>query len=180
VFSYFNVAKSFTAGSEINMTWQVLKQWQITGGYQFVFAADKAVMQQLKAGEMYGREEGSNEVYKLQTRDYYGLPGRSRHMANLKLMYTHKTWQAGVRAIYRNRWGTFDKDGNGIINRKDETAEGFVMLNANISKQFAQRWRVSAGAENLLNHRDADNLPNIPGINGYVSVSFQLINQKSK
>jgi outer membrane receptor for ferrienterochelin and colicins len=102
-------------------------------------------------------------------------------MANIKLMYAGKTgWQATMRAIYRSRWGTFDQDGNGIINRKDETAEGFVLLNANVSKQITQHWQVAAGLENILNHRDAVNLPNIPGINAFVSVAFQLSKQKQQ
>lgn len=181
VFSYFNVARSFTTGAEVNANWQAFSFLKICVGYQYLMTADKDVLEEIKAGNVYGRSEEDNSVYKLKTGDYYGLPGRSKHMANIKLTYANKTgWLATMRAIYRSRWGTFDQDGNGIINRTDETAEGFVMLNANVSKQLNQQWQIAAGLENILNHRDAVNLPNIPGINAFVSVAFQISKQKQQ
>ncbi len=181
VFSYFNVARSFTTGAEVNANWQVFSFLKICAGYQYLKTADKDVLEQIKAGNVYGRSETNNSVYKLKPSDYLGLPGRSKHMANIKLMYANKAgWQATVRAIYRSRWGTFDQDGNGIINRTDETAEGFVMLNANVSKQINSQWQVAAGLENIGNHRDAVNLPNIPGINAFVSVAFNMTKQKQQ
>jgi outer membrane receptor for ferrienterochelin and colicins len=138
-------------------------------------------MENIRAGQVFGREEGSGTVYKLTTSDYLGLPGRSRHMANLKLFYTgSKGWQASLRAIYRSRWGTFDQDGNGIINRPDETARGFVMLNAGVQKQINRQWLAGAGVENILNHRDAANLPNIAGINAFVSLGYRFEKQQNK
>jgi outer membrane receptor for ferrienterochelin and colicins len=182
VFSYFNVARSFTTGAEINASWQASPSWQVTGGYQLLFTGDKDVLDKIDAGEMFGRKQGTNEVYRMTRADYLGLPGRSRHMTNLKVMYRHPTngWNAAVRAVHRSRWGTFDKDGNGVINRKDETAEGFVMLNATVGKQINHKWQVAAGVENMLNYRDANNLPNIPGTNAWISVAFSIVNKKQQ
>jgi outer membrane receptor for ferrienterochelin and colicins len=180
VFSYFNVARSFTTGAEFNAGWQATPEWQITGGYQLLFTGDRDVLDKIDAGQMFGRRQGTNEVFKMTRADYLGLPGRSRHMTNLKVMYRHATngWNAALRAVHRSRWGTFDQDGNGIINRNDETAEGFVMLNATVGKQINRQWQVAVGVENILNYRDASNLPNIPGINGWVSVAFNIVNKK--
>jgi len=181
VFTYFNVNRSFTRGGEVNVRYQLTPALQLSGGYQLLFSGDKAVMENIREGQVFGREQGSGTVYKLSTSDYLGLPGRSRHMANLKLFYTgSKGWQASLRAVYRSRWGTFDQDGNGIINRPDETAKGFVMLNAGVQKQINQQWLAGAGVENILNHRDAVNLPNIAGINAFVSVGYRFQKENKK
>jgi len=179
VFSYFNVQRSFTRGAEVNVRWYALPGLQVSGGYQLLFTGDKAVVDQIEAGKMYGREESTNDVYKMTRSDYYGLPNRSRHMANLKLLYTHAPtgWQVSVRGAWRNAWGTFDRDGNGVITRDDEKAPGFLLLNAAVSKNFGKRYTLAVGAENILNHRDPENLPNIPGINAFVSFSVLLQKQ---
>jgi outer membrane receptor for ferrienterochelin and colicins len=176
VFSYFNVARSFTTGTELNLKYRLYENWSISGGYQWLSTGDKDVIEKIKAGEMYGREEKTGEVYLLKRNDYYGLPGRSRHIGNVKIMFDEQTngWHASLRAIYRSRWGTFDQDGNGIINRKDETAPGFVLLNAAVQKQISPSLTMGAGVENILNHRDALNLPNVPGINAFVSIAWKI------
>jgi outer membrane receptor for ferrienterochelin and colicins len=175
VFSYFNVARSFTQGAEMNMRYRLNEHWSISGGYQFLNTGDKDVIEAINAGEVFGRDEATGRVYKLSRRDYYGLPGRSRHMANIKVSYDHAPsgWQTSVRAIYRNRWGTFDQDGNGIINRRDETAQGFVLLNATVQKRLMEQWLVGIGVENMLNHMDPANLPNIPGISAFASIVWK-------
>ena len=176
VFSYFNVARSYTTGAEWNMKYRLHTNWTVSGGYQWLSTGDKDVIEQIKAGKVYGRNAQTGEVYILTRSDYKGLPGRSNHMANLKLMYDDavKGWQASVRAMYRSSWGTFDQDGNGIINRKDETAPGFVLLNAAVQKQISPSLVLGGGVENILNHRDAVNLPNVPGINAFVSVAWNI------
>ncbi|MCU0333577.1 MAG: TonB-dependent receptor [Chitinophagaceae bacterium] len=175
VFSYFNVARSFTTGAEWNLRYQLNERWQLTGGYQWLFAADKDVYRRVRKGEVFGRRESDGAVYQLRLSDYAGLPGRSRHMANAKLQYQARAdkWQASVRAVYRSSWGTFDRDGNAIINRADEMARGFVMLNCTVGVKLGARWRAMAGAENLLNHRDPNNLANLPGITGFVGLSYE-------
>lgn len=175
VFSYFNVARSFTTGAEWNLRWQLNENWQLSGGYQWLFAADKDVYRRVRKGELYGRRESDGTVYQLRLTDYHGLPGRSRHMANAKLLYQAKAdkWQASIRAVYRSGWGTSDRDGNAIINRSDEMAKGFVMLNCTIGVRLAPRWRAMAGAENLLNHRDPTNLANLPGITGFAGLYYE-------
>lgn len=175
VFSYFNVARSFTQGTEVNLRYAIHEYWSLSGGYQFLRTADKEVLNAIEKGEVYGRKEESGHVYLLTKKDYYGLPGRSKHMANIKVNYTNenKGWMGSVRAVYRSRWGTFDKDGNGIINRKDETAEGFVLLNATVQKRISGQWMTGLGLENILNHRDSFNLPNITGINAFATVAWK-------
>jgi outer membrane receptor for ferrienterochelin and colicins len=87
VFSYFNVARSYTTGAEMNLRYRLHNNWTISGGYQFLSTGDKDVIAKIKDGDMYGRDEATGNVYKLKRSDYYGLANRSNHMANIKLMY---------------------------------------------------------------------------------------------
>jgi outer membrane receptor for ferrienterochelin and colicins len=103
-------------------------------------------------------------------------------MANLKLFYENaiKGWSGSFRAVYHSRWGTNDKDGNGIINRSDEFAKGFMLLNISAAKKI-RSFRIQAGIDNLLNYKDALNVPGQPGIQPYISINYLFIkNQKQK
>jgi outer membrane receptor for ferrienterochelin and colicins len=179
VFSYFNVTRSFTRGIELNLHYQVGNKLSLSGGYQLLQTGDKAVLEQIKDGQTFGRQPGTNQVVQLIRADYAGLPGRSKHLANAKVTYHHGEWMASLRAIFRSRWGTFDRDGNAIINRPDEMARGYTMLNVAASKQINARWQLSAGLENLLNYVDAVNLPGNTGFNAFVGCQFQLEKKQS-
>ena len=179
VFSYFNVTRSFTRGAELNLQYQLNTRWSFSAGYQYLETGDKDVLQQLEDGKMFGRQPGTSQVVKLTKADYAGLPGRSKHMANAKVAYQNQGWIASLRAIYRSSWGTFDQDGNAIINRTDEMAKGYTTINLAASKQINQRWQLSAGLENLLNYTDAVNLPGNPGFNAFVGAQFLLVKNKT-
>ena len=69
-----------------------------------------------------------------------------------------------MRVLYKSRWGTYDKDGNGIINREDEYAKGSALVNINAAKTI-KAFRLQAGIDNLFNYKDEINLPGQPGIN---------------
>ena len=179
VFSYFNVTRSFTRGVELNLHYQMSLCLSLSGGYQYLETGDKAVLQQIKDGQAFGRQPGTNQVVKLARADYAGLPGRSKHLANAKITYQHLGWTASLRAIYRSSWGTFDRDGNAIINRPDEMAKGYTTLNLAASKQLNARWQLSVGLENLLNYVDPVNLPGNTGFNAFVGCQFQLVKNKT-
>ncbi|MBK5272687.1 MAG: TonB-dependent receptor [Bacteroidia bacterium] len=176
VYSYFNVRKAFTQGAELQAQYLLSKNIQLQGGYQFLITADKADLQKIKGGTIYTRDIQTGSVTQVSRNDYAGLTNRSAHMFNIKLFYdnTSDGWSGSVRAIYRSRWGTYDKDGNGIINRSDEFANGFVMLNISAAKTISN-FKVQAGVDNLLNYRDILNLPGQPGIQPYISISYSFI-----
>ncbi|HEX6169790.1 MAG TPA: TonB-dependent receptor [Chitinophagaceae bacterium] len=180
VYSYFNVKEAYTQGAEINSSFRINNKFQLQGGYQFLMTADKADLERIENGEVYTRDLETNEVYKVQKSDYGGLPNRSKHMANAKLFYenTKKGWSASVRAIYKSRWGTYDKDGNGLINREDEFASGSTLININAAKTI-NAFRVQAGIDNLFNYKDELNLPGQPGIQPYISIHYSFIKNKN-
>ena len=180
VYSYFNVKEAYTQGAELNSSFRINNKFQLQGGYQFLMTADKADIKRIKEGSVFTRDLATNEVYKVQKSDYAGLPNRSKHMANAKLFYENekKGWSASVRAIYKSRWGTYDKDGNGIINREDEFAKGSVLVNINAAKTI-NAFRVQAGIDNLFNYKDELNLPGQPGIQPYISINYSFIKNKN-
>ena len=179
VYSYFNVKEAYTQGAEINSSYRINNKFQLQGGYQFLMTADKADLKRIENGQVYTRDLETNEVYKVQKSDYGGLPNRSKHMANAKLFYenTKKGWSASVRAIYKSRWGTYDKDGNGIINREDEFASGSTLINITAAKTI-NAFQLQAGIDNLFNYKDELNLPGQPGIQPYISIHYSFIKKK--
>ena len=180
VYSYFNVKKAFTLGGELNTTYQVSDKVQLSGGYQYLRTADKEELKKIKDGIVYTRDIQSNESFKVRRSDYAGLPNRSAHMINAKLFYDDlKTgWSGSFRIIYRSRWGSFDKDGNGIINRDDEFANGSTLINLSISKTI-KGFRMQGGIDNLLNYKDVLNLPGQPGLQSYISIFYSFIKNKN-
>jgi len=95
-------------------------------------------------------------------------------MATLKLSYEPATqsWFANVRATYRSKWVVFDKDGNGIYNKQDEFAKGFVQLSSSIGTNLKYGFRIQAGADNILDHVDINNLPNAPGRTFFTTLAY--------
>jgi outer membrane receptor for ferrienterochelin and colicins len=173
IFSYLNISEAFTQGAELETSWKLYKALEVSAGYQYLVTADKDVLRQIDEGLVFKRDEETGISSRLSRRDYAGLPGRSKHMANLKLFYQGKEdrWFATARFLYRSGWGTTDLDGNGIINREDEFAPGFLQVNVSGGYTLMPGLRVMAGIDNLFNYTDEDNLPGLPGINPYISVS---------
>lgn len=180
VYSYFNVNSALTQGGETELKYQFTKQLRIEAGYQFLITADKAVLRQIKAGQVFGKEPGSLLSVQLQRSDYGGLNDRSRHMANLKLYYEQASWFANIRGMCRSRWGVGDVDGNLILNRADEYAKGFVQLNISGGKSFSNGIRLQAGIDNVTNYRNEIYLANQPGITYYLSIAYQFLKNKKQ
>ena len=82
--------------------------------------------------------------------------------------------------ICRSRWGTSDLDGNGLINRDDEFARGYMQVNLAGGYRINRMIHLMAGIDNLLNYSDPYNLPGQPGINPFLRLSFSNPGAKSK
>ena len=180
VYSYFNVKEAFTQGTEINSTWRVSNKIQLQGGYQFLMTADKNDLERIEEGKVFTRDLETNDVYRVKKGDYGGLPNRSKHMANAKFFFEDgkNGWSASFRVIYRSKWGTYDKDGNGLINREDEYANGYGLVNLTAGKTI-KAFRIQAGVDNLLNYKDELNLPGQPGIQPYLTIHYSFIKNKN-
>jgi outer membrane receptor for ferrienterochelin and colicins len=178
IFSYLNISRAFTQGIETEANWRK-GALEFTAGYQFLQTADKDVLDDLKEGKVFTRDIETGVSRKMTRSQYAGLPNRSKHMANLRLFHEWKTtgWFATARAIWRSKWGTTDIDGNGVINREDEFARGFVQLNLSAGKNLRNGIRIMAGVDNVFNYKDEVNLPGQPGYNWYLTLGYDFMNK---
>lgn len=175
IYSYFNLKRALTQGAEINLSKQFINALNIQAGYQYLYAADKDVVDAIKDGKVFQRNQSNNLVSRMGLNEYGGLPYRSRHSGNIKFYYQHvKGFFATSRLMYRGRWGTMDLDGNGLINRADEFAKGHLQLNCSAGIQIKQQIKLMAGVDNVLNYKDLINLPGNPGRVGYIDLQFNF------
>lgn len=176
IFSYININNVFTQGLDVNINHQLSKKFSINAGYQYLEAKDKDVVKRIKDGDVVKRDPVTFVSSYVSSKDYGGLFNRSKHTANLQLFYNSKDkkWGANIRANYRGRYGYSDINGDNILDDNREYIKGYVLLNAAISKSFKQGFELQAGAENILNHKDKDRLPNLPGITYLINVNINL------
>ncbi|MBL7729505.1 MAG: TonB-dependent receptor, partial [Dinghuibacter sp.] len=176
VFSYINLNRAVTQGAAAEITVKQIPGVTIQGGYQYLFTADKDIYNAIKEGTVYGRDYIGGPARLMTRKDYGGLNNRSKHSANIKLFYepARQKWNASLRAVYRSRWGVYDNDGNGFANQQSEFARGCVLLNAAVTVKPLANWQVQTGINNLLNYTDGANMPNQPGINGFISLVYSF------
>lgn len=176
VFSYFNLEQIFTYGLELNSNYRLGKNLSIYIGYQYLIAKDAEVINKLDNGEIYARDPETLSSYKLKSKNYYGLFNRSRHNANLKFNYDIPSIKASanIRFIYRSKYGMFDSNGNSILDVNDTFVKGYIQCNLSANKDLSHSFSLQAGINNLLNYTDKANIPNLPGIQYFARLQYQL------
>lgn len=165
VFSYRNVASAWTGGAEVNVRGTAGRLVEWAAGYQYLMTGDRDVVAAIREGNVYGRSRPGGPARRMTMSDYTGLMGRSPHMAQARVQVLDESsgWGGSVRALYRSRWGVVDLDGNGFANMEEEYARGFVLLNLSVMKTFARTVTAQVSVNNLTDHRDAVNVPHMPG-----------------
>ncbi|SCX99088.1 outer membrane receptor for ferrienterochelin and colicins [Nonlabens sp. Hel1_33_55] len=176
VFSYVNFDEIFTTGFELNVGRQISKAINVSGGYQLLYAYDKEKRENVSDGNVFARDPSTNQTTALESTDYFGLVNRSRHNANFKVFYDIASAKANInlRLLYRSKYAQFDTNGNGLIDTYDTSfIDGYVTTNVAASKTFYDQLNIQIGANNLLNHTD-NNIPTLPGIQGYLKLNYQF------
>lgn len=179
IFSYLNVKNAFTQGIETDVQYKVNKNLSLTAGYQFLLTGDQAEIDAINAGKVFTRDQNGFSR-RMNRSEYVGLPNRSKHMANFKILYSKDAFFANTRLVYRSKWTTTDTDGNGLFNSNDAFAKGYLQMNAAVGYEFNKGLSLQAGTDNLFNYTDVINLPNLPGRTFYVTVSYQFFNKNPK
>ncbi|MEP7255549.1 MAG: TonB-dependent receptor [Ferruginibacter sp.] len=176
IFSYINVNKVYTQGFDVNISHPFNTYFSINAGYQYLEAKDKEVLKRIKNDKVVKRDPVSYVSSYVTRSEYGGLFNRSKHTANLQFFYTNevKGWAANIRVNYRGRYGYSDINGDNILDDDREYVKGYVLLNAALSKSFKKGFELQVGAENLLNHKDKDKLPNLPGTTYLINCNFNL------
>jgi outer membrane receptor for ferrienterochelin and colicins len=178
IYSYLNVKNAYTEGLEAEAAYQLIKNITISAGYQLLYTADKEQLAEIEDGRVYTKD-ATGFPRLMDKSEYFGLPNRSRHMGNMKLLYEKNNYFINLRAIYRGKWAVSDKDGNGLYNDNDEFADGYVQLNLSAGKQFKNGFRLQAGSDNISNYEDVNNLPNLIGRTFYFLVGYNFSKHKN-
>ncbi|MDF4203368.1 TonB-dependent receptor [Maribacter sp. SA7] len=176
VFSYMNFDEIYTTGFEINSSYKLTNELNLSAGYQLLYAFDKQKKQDVADNQVFVRDATNGQSVALSQADYFGLVNRSRHNANFKVYYDIPAASTNVnmRILYRSKYAQYDTNGNGLIDNFDTSfIDGFVTLNAAVSKTFYSDITLQVGANNLLDYTD-NNIPTMPGIQGYVKLNYQF------
>ncbi len=177
VFSYYNVNKVFTQGIEFNANWKPINTLSISGGYQYLLAKDKDVIDNLENNvNNFARDPNTQETIELEKEDYFGLYNRSRHMANLKIYYAIPQWglDANIRTTYRSKYGIFDSNGNDYLDKFDSFVDGYTIIDFAINKKLYKHFEIGAGIDNVFDFTDTENISNIAGslIYGTLKINY--------
>ncbi len=176
IYSYQNIGSVFTEGVEIDTKYRINAKWSFAGGYQFLLAKDKQVLSKIDNGQMYKRDPVSFQTSLVSRQAYYGLPNRSRHTVNGKILYDdiEKGFDAYIRAIYRGQFGMMDVNGNNIIDDNREMVAGFPIINIAMSKTLGKHFRVQGGIENIVNYTNPIQLSNIAGRLFFFNINYSM------
>jgi outer membrane receptor for ferrienterochelin and colicins len=180
IFSYMNLDKVFTEGTEASFSYNFNQNFSLFGGYQYLIAKDKKILQQIKGDKLYKRDPDTYLTSLVTKGEYKGLYNRSRNTANLRFQYNNLSYKANafITAKYRGSYGFSGlngfQNGSGVYTDDRESVKGFVLLNATISKQIGTRWELRGGIENILNYKNPLLMPNIYGRTYFVNVNFKL------
>ena len=182
VFSYQNINKAYTQGIELNTSWKASNSFNISGGYQLLFARDKDVQEAFINGNAFASSHGSPS-FQLNKRDYFGLYNRSRHMANIKLFYSIEKWglNTNLRGTYRSKYGLFDTNSNSYLDNYDDFVEAYTLWNWAANKTFKKKYTIGLGIDNIFDFKDPPQalndqifITNIPGRIIYSKVNIQF------
>jgi outer membrane receptor for ferrienterochelin and colicins len=152
LFSYVNIARSFTKGIETNLQWSPVKHLRLTAGYQYLLAMDKSVLDNIRAGKLTVRDVPIRHAV---TADYFNLPGRSRNSATMQAFYELKGYTLSLRASYRGKYGFMDRDNNGFIDHYDVYVQGYYLFYASAQKKILKdRVSLQLSVDNIFNYTD--------------------------
>ncbi|MFH7004599.1 TonB-dependent receptor plug domain-containing protein [Flavobacterium bizetiae] len=174
IFSYFNFSNVFTYGVEFNSAYDFTKDFSVSFGYQYLTAKDKSVVDNFDEHQ-YIRNSDLQTI-KIDKSDYFGLYNRSKHTANLKFSYKIPSIKTDVnlRILYRSKYGLFDTNGNGILDKYDNFIGDYFITNLAASKYITDKFMFQAGANNLFDYTDPSQIPSLSGRQLYARIQYNF------
>lgn len=160
IFTYQNLPEAVSKGLEASLVWSPASGFEISAGYQYLIAKDLSVPDSIRSGNFPWykiRDNETGETRDSKPSDYWGIENRSRHMGNLRFLYS---WpkaglNASFRTSYRGKYPFGDANNNGFVDRYDTFVQGFFLLNAFIEKKLLNsRLSIRFTADNIMNYTD--------------------------
>lgn len=175
VFSYTNISEIFTYGLEYNSTYTFTKDFSLSLGYQYLIAKDKSVADDFSSHK-FVRPLGSLETIEIKKSDYFGLLNRSKHTANIKVLYTIPKIKTDInlRVFYRSKYGLFDTNGNQVLDAYDEFVDGYFLTNLSVTKHIKDKLMLQLGANNLFDFTNPDQIGNLPGRQIFARIQYDF------
>ena len=182
IYSYRNAGNIFSRGAEVEAQLRFSDNFSMNLGYQYLLAKDIGVLELIDAQKLFRRDPETFTTTLLTRAQYVGLPNRSRHMAQFKLLYEDAAAGrfAYIRFIYRSAFGWADINGNNVIDDQREMAEGFLLVNLSANQQINRWLSLQGNIENVLNYTNPTYAPHLPGRQVSLSVFLQLKSTSSK
>ncbi len=156
VFGYINRERVYTQGAEVDLSYRLLENLNLSAGYQLLYAFDKDREEDLEENGDFARDPETLETIRIGRDDYFGLENRSRHTLNFKAFYEVPKWDANanLRVVYRSRFGLTDRNGNGFLDNFDDSfVDGYALVNLSFGKTLFKHYQLQIGANNLLDFR---------------------------
>lgn len=192
IYSYANLQKVYTQGIETVIKQTINNFLDCSFSYQLLYAKDKMVQRDVADGKIFGRNPVTLESYKIKTQEYFGLSNRSRHQATAKVHYHKNRWEASLRFIYRGKFGlsgssgsvtgtslpSSDINSNGILDDYDRFVKAYILANTSINYHINRKFAIQIGADNLFNHTDPINIPNLQGRSFNFNLQYQFTKSK--
>jgi len=158
IYTYRNLPKAMNTGFEVSTSYQVTRDIEVSAGYQYLIAKDLSVLDSIRSGK-YPYNQTINNPITGESRppkpsDYWGIEDRSRHMLNLKVLYTYRPLDMNInlRANIRGKYAFQETSGNQFIDKYDAFVPAHTLLNLTVEKAFWNRkLTVRLIADNLLN-----------------------------
>lgn len=183
IYTYRNLPKAVNKGFELSAAYRFTADLELSAGYQYLIAKDLAVLDSIRAGNYPYNQMINNPVTgeskPVSTKDYWGIEDRSRHMVNLKALYSYRPWAMNfnLRANLRGKYPFQEINGNQFIDAYDAFVPDHVLLNLTIEKSLLnKRLTIRLIADNLLDftHRY---MPGQPGRVMLAGLSYRWIKE---
>lgn len=173
IYTYLNLNKIYTQGIESDLQINLLKNLRFNIGYQYLEAIDKEVLDKIKAGEI-SKLTSKGRLRKVTESDYGGLFNRSKHSASVRIIYDDENLglYSSITGIIKNRYGYYDKNGNGILDDDSEYSPGYAIWNFAFNKSLNKNFALHLRIENLLNKKLVGQIMNLPGRIIYAGISI--------
>lgn len=166
LFSYINIDRVVMRGVEAGWKFAITPNLQVSAGYQLLDARNPAVSDSIRQkSSRYATVRTPDGIRPATTKDYFGLPNRSRHMGSMQATWAHPRWGLGAsfRGTYRGKYGFLDVDNNGYIDNYDVFVKGYTLLYVSLQKTLLQkRLTLHLGVDNIGGYTDYL-MPSQPG-----------------
>jgi len=176
IYSYHNINRIFTQGTEIDLQYCISKAITLSLGYQYLEAKDKNILDQIKAGKVYKRDPVTYQTTLVTRDNYYGLSNRSHHSFNAKFLWENKNKKTNIfiRTIYRGQYGYSDINGNNIIDDEREMVKGFWNLKFSAERKIIHGLSAQIGCDNILNYTNPAQMPDIAGRLFFININYSF------